>query len=229
MSGTIVPPDLVNLISELPADVAALIRELVLRGTDMSPGDLLKLLIALLTAGGRWETIAGIVSWLARMGLIDGDVAIQAIVQSAEVVVEAESGAAAAPVAAAGVTGATLAAILAALLAVIASAAAIGYELTRDLKMPGSRIPCGYDTIDGREMATLIRNVSVDAWGARRSYNQAIEAAEAECARHAAKCKGKCANGGDCKPTLVVENVEQFNFGFFTETQLSFVCPCGCA
>jgi len=127
-----------------------------------------------------------------------------------------------------GIGAAGVASILFAVAAVALAAYLISREANREIvQLPGGS-PCGGTDPDAVATATNIRSVTVNAFGGRNSYNQAIEQAQAICAQSAGACKGSCGGGKKCQPNVSVQTVDQTFMFFYTKTELTFTCPCEC-
>ncbi|HAP00245.1 MAG TPA: hypothetical protein DCQ83_09405 [Fibrobacteres bacterium] len=80
----------------------------------------------------------------------------------------------------------------------------------------------------------ITRVADETAWGARRSHNAAVAAAEGYCATLAPVCTGSCASTTEnpCKPGVHLINEEQFTVLSWTligtRTVLEYNCQCSC-
>ena len=86
-------------------------------------------------------------------------------------------------------------------------------------------------TGSGEDRITRVADVTV--FGARRSYNAAVDEAQAFCPTLASACTGSCADGSPCKPGTHLINIEQFTVaswwtGLATRTVLEYNCQCSC-
>ncbi|MBI3576175.1 MAG: hypothetical protein HY083_11085 [Gammaproteobacteria bacterium] len=140
----------------------------------------------------------------------------------------AEGGAAGGAAVAGGVTVGAVLAVLFAVLAVIAAVISIYSEATTEVELPPGGVPCGLNSRDGIEMATIDRAITVRAIGTRTSLNKAIREAQALCVQDSQKCKGTCPAGSNCKPVVSVQSWEQWYRVFWTTTRIVFRCPCEC-
>lgn len=80
----------------------------------------------------------------------------------------------------------------------------------------------------------IVRVADETAWGARRSHNAAVAAAEAFCPTLAPVCTGSCASttGNPCLPGVHLINEEQFTVLSWTligtRTVMEYNCQCSC-
>lgn len=72
------------------------------------------------------------------------------------------------------------------------------------------------------------RRVKVNAWGCNRSYAQAVEAANAQCAAMSGQCTGECKAGKTCRSQAAVQRWSQATHFGYCGTRIYFTCPCEC-
>lgn len=104
-------------------------------------------------------------------------------------------------------------------------------ELTQELDIgDAGGTPCTANKL-GELMATLPREVTVDAWSGRKdSFQKAIDEAWTEALRMRSNCAGSCAGPRKCMPIVAIRDWDQWStFPYNTTyTNLIYTLPCFC-